>query len=210
MLDVSVLPMFLGACLLLAVSPGPDLLLLMSYSSIKGFKAGTAIAGGIFLAGLLQSVLVVVGLAKLLQLVPVLAVMIKLVGALYLLWLGIKLIKNWHNAGISCTNVSKHADKSMRQLFLLGMLNNLLNPKALLFFALFLPQFINAQAPILTQIMLLGVLLSMVALMINVMVSWVVSIATNQFTAKIKPGRYVDGILGILFVGLAARLALSK
>lgn len=48
MLDVSVLPMFLGACLLLAVSPGPDLLLLMSYSSIKGFKAGTAIAGGIF------------------------------------------------------------------------------------------------------------------------------------------------------------------
>lgn len=210
MIDLHILPLFLTACFFLVISPGPDLLLISSNASAKGFKAGLSISVGICLAGLLQTVLVAVGLGQLMQAMPVIAIAVKVVGALYLSWLGIKMIRNWFIKHQNSANDSNISSLNSPQLILQGFMNNMMNPKALLFFSLFLPQFTNPTTELPIQIMILGVLLSGIALMINLIFSFGFSKLGQHLGAKLKLGRHVDGILGLLFLGLAARLATSK
>ncbi|KAF7764921.1 hypothetical protein PCIT_b1025 [Pseudoalteromonas citrea] len=210
MIDYSVLPMFLAACFILVISPGPDLLLIGSYSSKQGVKSGAAITLGIFVAGILQTLLVAFGLAKLLTIIPMLSVALKLMGALYFLWLGLKLIKQWYVHEVASAPSLQSINKSDVQLFFIGMLNNILNPKALLFFALFLPQFTHNGTDIFLQILTLGCILSLIALLTNLALSQMFSLAGKKLANKFKIGRYVDGILGLLFITLAGRLAFSS
>ena len=210
MIDVSVLSIFIMTSLILAISPGPDLLLITSYASSKGVYSGFAISVGVFVSGLLQTLLVAFGLVTLLQVFPLVAFLIKLVGAAYLLWLGAQLIMSWYKRIRQPQSLVKSADKTNKQLFLLGMLNNLLNPKALLFFSLFLPQFVNTEHPIFIQTLLLGGLLSCIALAVNMMASWVFSIAAKQFAGRVNIGEHLNGLLGVLFVGLAFRVATTE
>jgi len=79
----------------LAISSGSNLVLIWTYSSTKGLKAGFLIAIGVFLAGLLQSTLVAFGLGQLMQAMAIFAVAIKIVGALYLSYLGAKMLMSW-------------------------------------------------------------------------------------------------------------------
>ncbi|WP_432468142.1 LysE family translocator [Agarivorans sp. Z349TD_8] len=209
MIDVSILPLFLVSIGFLAISPGPDMLLISTYSSITGFKAGLIISLGIFLAGLIQTGLVAFGLGQLMQALPPLVIAIKVVGAIYLSWLGIKLLRGWlqdHNHSSS----PKILSLNNKQLLSRGLFNNLMNPKALLFFSMFLPQFTHPQQNLTTQILLLGVLLSSVVLLINIIFSLSFSKLGKLFANGLKFGRHADGLLGLIFLGLAARLISSK
>ncbi|WP_413665272.1 LysE family translocator [Microbulbifer sp. CNSA002] len=89
MIDLSILPAFLIAAIVLAASPGPDLLLISAYSSARGFTAGVMISLGIFTAGIVQTALVALGLGHIMQTMPLVAMVVKLVGAVYLAWLGL-------------------------------------------------------------------------------------------------------------------------
>jgi len=73
MIDLSVLPFFFTAIFFLAISPGPDLLLLSSYSSSKGFMAGAMVSIGVLLAGVVQTSLVAFGLGELMTAMPIIA-----------------------------------------------------------------------------------------------------------------------------------------
>jgi len=97
MIDLSVLPIFLSAVLLLGISPGPDLLLITTYSSTRGFKSGLMVSGGIFVAGMVQTLLVAFGLGMLLQAMPPLALAVRILGAAYLAWLGVNLLRSAGN-----------------------------------------------------------------------------------------------------------------
>ncbi|GAA6151614.1 hypothetical protein NBRC116587_10330 [Pseudoteredinibacter isoporae] len=97
------------------------------------------ISVGIFVAGLLQTILVAFGLGKLMQAMPAVAWAIKAAGALYLAWLGLGLLKAWFRTSKTATQSPISKTLSHRQLLYRGLLNNLLNPKALLFFSMFLP-----------------------------------------------------------------------
>ncbi|MCJ8299692.1 MAG: LysE family translocator [Pseudomonadales bacterium] len=210
MFDLSVLPIFFTAIFFLVISPGPDLVLISSYSSTRGFKAGLMISVGVFVAGVIQTLLVAFGLGQLMQAVPILALAIKSLGALYLAWLGCKMLRSWYeNHHAQAEAVSVPADSNLN-LISKGLLNNLLNPKALLFFSLFLPQFINTSHPISMQIFILGMLLSIFALVMNLLFALFFSQLGRTLGKKLKLGRHLDGLLGLIFVGLAARLATSK
>ena len=92
-----------------------------------------------------------------------------------------------------------------------GLINNLLNPKALLFFSLFLPQFVTAQGDeVPLQIALLGVILTVLVLAVNVGVAW----AAGSLRRAFKPGGRFDcvgtSVLGLAFVGLALRMAFQE
>lgn len=210
MIDFSLLPLFFIASIMLVLSPGPDLLLISTYSSSKGFRAGFMLAIGIFIAGIIQTLLVAFGLGKLMQQIPPIATAIKVVGALYLAWLGVNLIKAWYKSQTTPNKSPQVSELDSVQLISKGLLNNLLNPKALLFFSLFLPQFTSEISSLTGQILILGTLLSSIALTINTLFSLAFSKIGSYLGNKLKFGKHIDGLLGVIFIGLATRLATQK
>ncbi|WP_440053624.1 LysE family translocator [Pseudoalteromonas sp. T1lg65] len=209
MIDITILPVFFIATFFLVISPGPDLLLISTYSSSRGFKAGLMIALGIFVAGVIQTLLVAFGLGQLMQAMPLLVWLIKIVGALYLVWLGLGLLKAWLSKQPLETSNMKAVAISSHQLVYQGLFNNLMNPKALLFFSMFLPQFTHADLALTPQILILGLLLSGFALAINVVFALSFSKLGSVVGGKFRLGKHTDGLLGIIFLGLATRLAVS-
>ncbi|AOT07758.1 LysE family translocator [Pseudoalteromonas luteoviolacea] len=210
MLELSILPLFVMTCLILAVSPGPDLVLISAYSSGQGVLAGVRISIGIFVAGIVQTLAVALGLGQLMQQFPPLVMIIKMLGALYLAWLGVTMLRTWWANAQQHENVVQTPSLSSSNLVLKGFLNNLMNPKAILFFSVFLVQFTNDAQPMSMQIIILGVLLCTIVLLVNFVFSFVFSKVAKIFARKINISQHFDGILGALFLALAARLALSK
>ncbi|AWF80939.1 LysE family translocator [Microbulbifer sp. A4B17] len=210
MIDLSILPAFLIAATILAISPGPDLLLISAYSSARGSTAGIMISLGIFTAGMLQTALVTLGLGHIMQTMPLVALAIKLIGATYLAWLGIALLRGWFLNKTTPSSLPDTLALSAKQLIFRGLLNNLMNPKALLFFSLFLPQFTVSTQAITPQILILGSLLSITALAFNTLISISFSMLGRSLTTRANVHRHLDGFLGITFLGLATRLAVDR
>jgi len=96
------------------------------------------------------------------------------------------------------------------QLMSKGLLNNLLNPKALLFFSLFLPQFSTDNSSLTGQILVLGTLLSLIAFTCNTLFSFGFSKIGAYLGNKLRLGKHIDGLLGVIFLGLATRLMTQK
>ncbi|KNC65445.1 LysE family translocator [Pseudoalteromonas ardens] len=218
MIDITLLPLFFTTIFFLVISPGPDLLLLSSYSATKGFRAGAFIALGILSAGLVQTALVAFGLGQVMQTMPLVALIVKLIGAAYLAYLGVKMLLHWYKHRRITPSGSDTAptDSGLNGVELIkrGCFNNLLNPKALLFFSLFLPQFTTAEHGLTAQLIVLGLMLSLFAFGINLLFAAAFSNLAKTIATRAKGIKrwavHLDGVLGTLFIALSARLALSK
>ncbi|WP_419904945.1 LysE family translocator [Kiloniella sp.] len=222
MIDLTVLPLFFTAIFFLVISPGPDLVLITAYSSTRGFRFGLMITLGIFLAGVIQTLLVAFGLGQLMQAMPAFAYGVKIVGALYLAWLGFRMLKSWYGNKHLSTVPKKASSLSALDFISKGLLSNLLNPKALIFFSLFIPQFTRGSEGLSLQILILGTLLCCCAFLANFGFSLLFSKLGRVLGDKLKSGkknsrhlarhiaRHSEGLLGLVFVGLATRLATSK
>jgi len=219
-IDPNVLPLFFTAIFFLAISPGPDLLLISTYSSTKGFASGVMISMGVLMAGVVQTCLVAFGLGELMMIMPGIAIGIKWVGAIYLTYLGVRMLWAWflsQRSGKGDLSEQELVESNPKQkplsnsgLFSKGLLNNLLNPKALLFFSLFLPQFISSESALTSQILLLGLMLSAFVFIINLLFSLGFSRLGKLMSNKLNLTKHIDGFLGVIFMGLAVRLASSK
>ncbi|MFA0813563.1 LysE family translocator [Microbulbifer epialgicus] len=150
------------------------------------------------------------GLGQVLQAIPPIVIVIKAIGALYLSWLGVNLLRSWLKTRVNKVISSEDISLSPIQMVSRGFLNNIMNPKALLFFSLFLPQFVNDDYDLTTQFFILGALLSIIALVINITLSFWFSKLGSFIGSNFKIGHHVDGFLGVVFLGLAARLATSE
>jgi threonine/homoserine/homoserine lactone efflux protein len=212
MLDASVLPTFLLAVLVLAVVPGPDLALIVSHALARGVRAGVWCSVGIAVAGFLQTALVALGLGHLMQHMPAIAEAVRLVGAAYLLWIGIGLLIRARPGGEGASEARRAIDGETPYGWARrGLINNLLNPKALLFFSLFLPQFATAPtAEVPLQIALLGAILTVVVMAVNVGVAWGAGSVRRAFKPSRKFDNLSTGGLGIVFVALALRMGFQE
>lgn len=212
MIDIAALPIFLVAVAALLIVPGPDFLLITSQSVSHGARHGAACSVGILLAGVLQTLLVAVGLGQIMEAWPLVATAIRLVGAAYLAHLGIKLLLAWRRQH----EVQEHRApaapaQSTRVLLLVGLANNLLNPKALLFFSVFIPQFIDPGLGSSTvQIAIWGGMLSLLAFAYNLLLSLLFSAARSLHINVPSIPRHGQGVLGLLFLMLAARLSWAR
>lgn len=212
-MEITHFSLFFISAGLLVISPGPDLLLISTYASVRGFLSGLMIAIGILVAGLLQTTLVAVGLGKLMQEIPLLTMTIKIMGACYLAWIGIKLLAQWFKDRSEChdaVHVKNINNVKPMQLFSQGLFNNLMNPKALLFFSLFLPQFTQKNLDLTHQLFVLGCFLSVMAFVFNAFVSALFSQVGKYLSGKLRVGHHVNGLLGMIFLGLATRLVVSR
>lgn len=146
---------FLTALLLLELSPGPDMMLVIARGVGQGRRTALfTVVGMVFVAGLVQVSLLVLGLAALVASAPMALHLLQWVGAAYLVWLG---GKTWLSSSATHSPGHKAAPISDWQAVRQGAMNSLTNPKSLLFMFAFLPQFVDpAQGPVWLQLLILG------------------------------------------------------
>ena len=137
---------FLAASILLTIAPGPDILYLLTKSLSSGAKSGIILAAGLVSGIVFHTFLVMVGVAAIIQNSTLAMFLLKILGAAYLLVLAYKAFR----AGQSGKKISikkANAESSFVAIYRRGVLMNVLNPKVLLFFLAFLPQFVNLSSP---------------------------------------------------------------
>lgn len=142
--DTPVLLAFTLACVILAITPGPDMTLFVSRALQQGRAAGFMSMAGASVGSVVHTMLVAFGLSALIAASATAFFAVKLVGALYLLWLAVQTVR--HGSALTVSS-QQGSPRSLRRVFLSGLMVNLLNPKIALFFLTFLPQFVVAGDP---------------------------------------------------------------
>ena len=139
--DTSVLIAYTLACLVLFVTPGPDMSLLLSRTLAGGRREGLAAMAGASAGCLVHTLVAALGLSALIAASTVAFTALKIVGAIYLFWLAYSALR--HGSALRLTG-ERRAPAPLWRTFLVGIGINLTNPKVVLFFVTFLPQFIDA------------------------------------------------------------------
>ena len=142
--DLTILLTFTAAGLILTITPGPDMTLFMSKTLTQGRKAGLASVLGAMCGLVIHTVLAAVGVSALLAASEFAFTLLKFVGAAYLIWLAFQAIRNGSSLSMDAPGVR---EQSFGRVWLQGLGVNILNPKIVLFFVTFLPQFVSASDP---------------------------------------------------------------
>ncbi|MCG5075934.1 LysE family translocator [Paraburkholderia tagetis] len=213
MLGITHFGFFLVAVFLLNVTPGPDTAYIVGRSVAQGRSAGLVSALGISAGCCVHALACAFGLTALLAASATAFTVIKLVGACYLVYLGVRLIfaKQAAPAGTAVTTESAAragAPRPLRQLFLSGFWTNVLNPKVVLFFVSFFPQFVSVTSPHkVLAFLALGVVFVVMSTIWNSFVAWIAGSVTQRFSGKPGIKKWLDRTVGSAFVGLGLRLA---
>ncbi|MEM1345549.1 MAG: LysE family translocator [Pseudomonadota bacterium] len=207
MLDPDLFLAFLATAIVFAVMPGPALLYVGAQTLARGRRAGLMAVLGITVGGLLHVVAATLGLSAIFRLVPEAYLALKLIGALYLIWLGVQMIRG----GGESASILPPA-KSARRAFLESVAVEVLNPKTALFFIALLPQFTTPEAGLVlwAQFLLLGsICLALFALSDFVCVFFAERVM-RHFRTNPRAGAAGRWIGGTVLGGLGVKLALEK
>jgi threonine/homoserine/homoserine lactone efflux protein len=168
--SIDVLIAFTAASLLLNISPGPSNLYVMARSISLGTKGGMVAAAGLAAGSLVHVVATVLGLSVVFSHAPLLYTLIKLAGAIYLIYLG---ISHWKSVdlGASATHGPANA-KPLSVVFRESVIVEVTNPKTVLFFVAFLPQFVMPESgPVAQQLLILGTIVTLSGLPCDLLVA---------------------------------------
>lgn len=196
---------FLAATLALNLTPGPDMLYVITRSATEGRAAGIASALGIATGCVVHTVLVAAGVAGLLAAVPAAFTMVRFAGAAYLIFLGLRRLVARGDAGSGRTL----APAPLPRVYWQGVLTNVLNPKVAVFFLAFLPQFVNWRSGhVSLQLCGLGTLFNASGTTVNIVVALLASGAVRwtggRWSARAQRAS------GVVFLGLGLRLAWKR
>jgi RhtB (resistance to homoserine/threonine) family protein len=203
---------FLVAVFLLNITPGPDTAYIVGRSVAQGRGAGLMSALGISAGCCVHSLACAFGLTALLAASATAFTVIKFVGAMYLIYLGVRLIFA-KPAADEARGEARAAGgaKSLQQLFLQGFWTNVLNPKVVLFFVSFFPQFVTAGTDRKALAFLtLGAVFVVMSMLWNSFVAWIAGSVTRRFSGKPTMKKWLDRGVGSAFVGLGIKLATAS
>jgi threonine/homoserine/homoserine lactone efflux protein len=196
---------YIGASLVCIASPGPDSLSVLSIGLARGRRESMQFALGVGAGCLTHTLWAALGVAALVAASESLFTAIKLLGAAYLLWLGVSALRS---PG-SLTSRGAPPAASGRRRFLQGFVNNSLNPKVMLFFIAFLPQFVDpAAGPVGSQMLALGAGFALMTATSYVLLGAASGRVGETLLRRPALGRFLDRFVGCVFIALAARLAL--
>lgn len=194
---------FLLASLVLAVSPGPGVLYIVTRSLVQGRRAGLVSVGGVALGNLGNAVAASVGLATVFALSSLAATLVRCAGALYLVYLGVQMLRT----PAARASIVQTPSESLRRGFRDGFVVALFNPKTTIFFAAFLPQFMQGDVSPMAQSLLLGAMFVAIAAVTDS----VYALAASVIAARLGAGSQRLGrrFGGGVFIGLGVFAALS-
>ncbi|MDX2233165.1 MAG: LysE family translocator [Hyphomonadaceae bacterium] len=192
---------------LAVLTPGPDTMLVVGHAAKGGLRSGLLAMAGITTGGIWYAALFGFGLLKLLTVTPWLFAIVKTAGAAYLIWLGVQAIRS----ALRKTPDAPAAPGAIKagQPFIQGLVTNVLNPKLALLYVAVLPQFIpnGPDGP------MIGVALIAINGAIGAVWLSIVAVLAARASGVVRDHpitRWLEGALGVAFIGLGGRLALER
>lgn len=194
-------------CLGMVLTPGPNMIYLVSRSICQGPMAGIVSLGGVALGFVVYMLLTAFGITVLLLAVPMAYEILKFCGALYLLWMAWQAVRP---GGRSPFQVRDLPVDSPRKLFVMGFITSLLNPKVAILYMSLLPQFVD---PALGSVFVQSVVLGFTQIVISVTVNALIALSAGTI-ALFLAGRPVwmvvqRWLMGTVLAGLAVRMAME-
>jgi threonine/homoserine/homoserine lactone efflux protein len=189
----------------LVLTPGPNMIYLVSRSITQGPAAGIISLGGVALGFVFYMLCAAFGITALLFAVPYAYDALRLAGAAYLLWMAWQAVKP---NGRSPFQVKELAIDRPRKLFVMGFVTNLLNPKIAMLYLALLPQFIDpADGSVLVQSLVLGTIQTMISVSVNALIA--LSAGSIALFLSTRPSwmRLQRYLMGTVLAGLALRMA---
>ena len=197
---------FLAASFLLAVTPGPGVFYIVSRALAEGRRAGMASVLGVAAGNFGNAVIAALGLAAVFAVFSFAWLVVKYAGAAYLAYLGIRALMRARVAGDAVPPAPAAAGRIFRD----GLLVALTNPKTALFFAAFLPQFINSAGSVMLQSLVLGGLFVAIALCTDTLYALAAGTLAPLFVRRQRTQVIANLASGILLLGLAVLTALTS
>ncbi|ENX33607.1 hypothetical protein F889_02270 [Acinetobacter colistiniresistens] len=207
MASLEILTTFLITTFIFAYIPGPAMLYTAAQTLAKGQKSGFMATLGLFIGGCAHIIAAAVGLTTLFHLFPVLYTVIKVLGACWLIWLGIKLIKDTPKSGTlnSPQNIAK---KTLKE----SILVEVLNPKTAIFYLAFLPQFINSasESPVWLQFILLGLIVNTIFISADLVCVFLAEFIMTKMNKSQSAQKFMSILGGTIFITLGLFLVLGQ
>ena len=200
---------FFVATAVFACVPGPGMLYAAAQTLSLGRRAGWWSALGFHVAGLGHVAAAALGISTLLAVVPALFTAMKLAGAAYLIWMGIKYLKN---PRLSVSAAGGSTASTVRKALRDSVIVEALNPKSALFYLAFLPQFTDASAefPIWMQVVVLGLLVNAMFTMTDAILIEVSHAVATRLRASVRFVFVLRRLGGGLLIALGVKLALAR
>ena len=197
--------LFLAACALLTIAPGPDIVYVLTRAVTQGPKAGVAAALGFATGCIFHTLLAAVGIAALIRSSELAFDLVRYAGAAYLVWIGIQALR--HRSSFSIAGASDA--RALGVIFRQSVVGNILNPKVTLFFLAFLPQFVRAdEGHVGAQMALLGAIFMAQTIVIFGAVALFSGWLGAWMRAKPAIGERLNVLAGVTFIALGVRVAL--
>ena len=206
MIEPATLALFLLAISTLFISPGPNMAFVLSHGIAHGPRAGLAAALGIGAADAILTLATASGLTALVATWAPSFDVLRYAGAVYLIWLAFRAVM--HPGSIA---LLEREDISLSRIAGRATVNSLLNPKALLFFMVFLPQFVDTnRADVPLQLALLGLILTVAGTVFHGVLGAFSGQVGSFIRRHPQAAKYQGWFLGAVLVGLAVRLVLLE
>jgi RhtB (resistance to homoserine/threonine) family protein len=202
--------LFIMAVLLLNATPGPDTAYIVGRSIAQGRTAGLLSALGISAGCCVHALASAIGLSAIIAASATAFTAVKLAGGAYLVYLGLRMMLSRSGAETAGETMPENT-RSLSTIFWQAMLTNVLNPKVVLFFLAFIPQFVRADASQKTWgFLLLGIVFTLISTVWNSGTAFLAGTLARRAGRSPRMRLWLERTVGAAFVGLGVKLALTR
>lgn len=201
--DLPLQSTFILATIILTLTPGPDMALYMGQTITRSQREGFAVLAGANLGLMVHTLATAIGLSSLLAASPAAFNVLKIAGFLYLLWLAATMLRNGSSFSLK---QEKQSNESISKAFRRGLVSNLLNPKIIIFFVTFLPQFVAVDDPNAGQHLFI---LGMIYIAITIPIEIALVLSANHMTTLIRRSPKLLRMMDWLFASVIGLFAIK-
>jgi threonine/homoserine/homoserine lactone efflux protein len=213
-MDPTLFVAFAVACFVLSVVPGPDMLNIVANALAGGRRAGLVAAFGMSTGLAIHTVLAAFGLGALIQAAPYVLEVVRIFGAIFLLYLAVStwLASRKADAAVEAAAGPAAPTTRLRKVYVMAMLTNLANPKIIIFYLAFFPQFLSTgggMLPVTVQFLLLGATFIGIGICVDASVGFLAGTLSEKILRRRSFKRWLERVSAAIFGGLAVRLVLD-
>lgn len=208
-MDLQIVLAFALACVVISVVPGPDMMFILANGIARGRAAGVVAAAGMSTGMVGHTVAAALGLGALLQAAPIALEAVRIAGAVFLVYLAITTLRS--ATDVAAAAPARFGGRSLRRTYAMATLVNLSNPKVVLFYLAFLPQFVTEGGwamPV--QFLVMGGMLIVIGFCVDATVGLAAGMLSTVLLRRPAIQKWLNRVSAAIFGGLAVRLVADR